>query len=109
MFLETETEKEVEKEIISINFDELKNCTEIENAESYNETDCICKKQYFFNSDKTTCTPEIGVNINCQKDSDCPIKPGQCIDGACFCRDYYVVDEAKQNCVKSIITYLPDL
>lgn len=99
---EKAAEEELEYEIIPLSVKETNTCNNIENAEYYNETSsCICKKQYFFNSNKTACLPEIGVNIGCKQDSDCPLKPGQCVDGACFCRDYYFVDEAKQNCVKS--------
>ncbi|XP_044256921.1 prion-like-(Q/N-rich) domain-bearing protein 25 [Tribolium madens] len=103
-----ENEEEIEEEIAKKATDVITcttndDCNNIPNSECYEKTGtCICKKQYFFNADATACIAELGVKAECTKDSDCPLKPGKCQDGVCYCRDYYFVADGNQKCVKTI-------
>lgn len=50
--------------------------------------------------------------MECSKDADCPIKPGKCENGICYCRDYYFVEEGNRKCIKckcQIITLSKEL
>lgn len=108
-FLKETFEEETEEEIYTgktanpVNCTKNEDCANISNSVCYDKTGtCICEKQYFFNSDGTSCLPELGVNTACKTDSDCPLKPGKCEDGVCYCRDYYFVADGNQKCVKSM-------
>ncbi|XP_018578875.1 prion-like-(Q/N-rich) domain-bearing protein 25 isoform X2 [Anoplophora glabripennis] len=82
--------------------DDASDCTDISNAICYKHS-CVCQQGFFSNAKE--CVAELGMqdpHNNYTADSDCPIKPGQLVNSACYCKDYWFNDASNRNCIKSM-------
>lgn len=82
-------------------------CTNITNNTMCYKNSCICQQGFFLS--KKSCVAELGMedphNVY-SSDSDCPIKPGQVVGSACYCKDYWFTDVSNRNCIKSKCLFL---
>ncbi|KAF2884044.1 hypothetical protein ILUMI_22162 [Ignelater luminosus] len=74
-------------------------CSSLQNGICYQLTKkCICKRGYFLSGN--TCIGELGTDVGCTADKECPIQPGRCIDGRCYCRKTYFYGKSFRSCQK---------
>ncbi|CAG9772166.1 unnamed protein product [Ceutorhynchus assimilis] len=82
-------------------------CSQCSNAFFFQDSICICKQGFFLNDGK--CIAELGMKsdeiVHYTNDSDCPIKPGKLVDGACYCRDYWFQHSTNRECKKTTLEY----
>ncbi|KAK9723207.1 EB module [Popillia japonica] len=66
--------------------------------------ECVCRRGYFLSG--SSCIGELGTDVGCTQNSDCPITPRLCRNGACVCPTTHYHNAALTGCLR--VAYTPD-